>query len=90
MQKQNIGDCVCAIAGHDKDVFYIVIAEDAKYLYLADGVYKTVAHPKKKSKKHIQLIAAQILPISTSGYSDLEIKRVLKQLKINNSSKATC
>lgn len=41
-------------AGHDKDVCYVVVAEDARYVYVSDGKTKTTEHLKKKSRKHIQ------------------------------------
>lgn len=43
-------------AGHDKLKLYVIIREDDEYVYLADGSLKTVEKPKKKSKKHIQII----------------------------------
>ncbi len=43
-------------AGHDAgDVFVIADADDT-YVYLVDGKGRTLAHPKKKKKKHVQLI----------------------------------
>lgn len=43
-------------AGHDKLKIYVIIKEETEYVYLADGVYKTIEKPKKKGKKHIQII----------------------------------
>lgn len=43
-------------AGHDKDTIYLIVREEAEYVYLADGKYKTLENPKKKNKKHIQII----------------------------------
>lgn len=43
-------------AGHDKGKLYIIIKEDEEYVYLADGRLKPVDCPKKKKKKHIQII----------------------------------
>lgn len=43
-------------AGHDSLKVYVIIKEEAEYVYLADGVCKTMDKPKKKSKKHIQII----------------------------------
>lgn len=43
-------------AGHDKDVIYIIVKEEAEYVYLADGKIRTLEKPKKKNKKHIQII----------------------------------
>ena len=43
-------------AGHDKGKLYIIIEEENEYVYLADGRLKPVEAPKKKKKKHIQII----------------------------------
>lgn len=51
-----IGMLATSKAGHDKDTVYIIVKEDAEYVYLADGKLKTVEKPKKKNKKHIQII----------------------------------
>ncbi|TCL58010.1 hypothetical protein EDD76_107125 [Kineothrix alysoides] len=51
-----IGMFATSKAGHDKDTVYIIVQEDTEYVYLADGKYKDTEHPKKKNKKHIQII----------------------------------
>lgn len=43
-------------AGHDKSMIYVIIKEEAEYIYLVDGKIRTLAKPKKKNKKHIQII----------------------------------
>lgn len=43
-------------AGHDKNKVYVIIKEEAEYIYLVDGKSRTLEKPKKKNKKHIQLI----------------------------------
>ena len=43
-------------AGHDKNTVYVIIKEETEYVYLADGRLKTLAKPKRKNKKHIQII----------------------------------
>ncbi len=71
-------------AGHDKLKTYVIIKEEAEYVYLADGIYKTLAKPKKKSKKHIQIIhkgqdenlTEKLL--NKKQVSDEEIKRAIK------------
>lgn len=70
-------------AGHDKAKLYIIIREDAEYVYLVDGIYKTIEHPKKKSKKHIQIIKkvpetiAEKLETGQPIHNE-EIKRAIK------------
>lgn len=74
-------------AGHDKGKVYVVIREEKEYVWLADGKIRTVSNPKKKRKKHIQLIkyfkAEQIREALSEGkeVSDLEIVMVLKEYK---------
>lgn len=71
-------------AGHDKLKVYVIIKEEPEYVYLADGVYKTILKPKKKSKKHIQIInkdqdenlTEKLL--NKESVSDEEIKRAIK------------
>lgn len=43
-------------AGHDKNKTYVILKEEDGYVFLADGIGKTIDHPKKKKLKHIQLI----------------------------------
>lgn len=74
-------------AGHDKDKVYIIIKEDAEYVWLADGKLKTVDHSKKKRKKHVQIIKyfnneeMQSKLLEGREVSDLEIVMVLKKYK---------
>jgi hypothetical protein len=70
-------------AGHDKNKVYIIIREDERYVWLADGSARDQEHPKKKCKKHVQLIrprqedvAARLAAGET--VRDEEIKRVIR------------
>ena len=65
-------------AGHDKENVYVIIEEDDEYVYLADGRNRTVSRPKKKNKKHIQIIKKVQMEKPQGGYRDLEIKRTIK------------
>lgn len=51
-----IGKFATSKAGHDKTKMYIIINEDLEYVYLVDGDLKPLDKPKKKRKKHIQII----------------------------------
>ena len=51
-----VGCLAVSKAGHDKDEIYLIIKEEKDFIYLADGKLKTVSSPKKKNKKHIQII----------------------------------
>ena len=71
------------IGKHDKGQLYVIVGEDERNLYLADGVLKTIDRPKKKNKKHVQpilRIPAEVEAILSSEkeLKDLEMKRALK------------
>lgn len=51
-----VGKFAKSKAGHDKDQIYVIVKEDEEYVYLMDGKTKTVDKPKKKKKRHIQVI----------------------------------
>lgn len=51
-----VGMFATSKAGHDKDTVYIIVKEEEEYVYVSDGRLKTLENPKKKNKKHIQII----------------------------------
>ncbi|MCD7866112.1 MAG: KOW domain-containing RNA-binding protein [Clostridiales bacterium] len=69
-------------SGHDKGKYYVILNEDQESVYLADGISRTVNRPKRKNRKHIQVIrnvpkeVSELIVEGTPG--DLEIKRALK------------
>ena len=67
-----------SMAGHDRETTYVIIKEEGEYVYLADGQTRSVDKPKKKNKKHIQIIKKVQLEKPADGFRDLEIKRTIK------------
>lgn len=70
-----------SMAGHDRNQIYLVKESDERFVYLVNGSTKLLAEPKKKSKKHIQII--KNLPVEVTGYleetlTDLTVKRAIK------------
>ena len=55
-----VGMMAASKAGHDKGQIYIIVKEEDDFAYLCDGRLKPVENPKKKSKKHIQVIKRHI------------------------------
>lgn len=49
-----------SLAGHDKGQIYIIIKEEGEYVYLSDGHIRGIEKPKKKKKKHIQIMKTGI------------------------------
>ena len=66
-------------AGHDKDNIYVIFQEDDAYVYLVDGKIRTTDKPKKKNKKHIQIIKSFRVESEKEQLDDLNIKRVIKE-----------
>lgn len=54
-----------SLAGHDRNKLYIIIRTDTEYVWLADGRCRTLENPKKKKKKHIQVIKRIPEPVRT-------------------------
>lgn len=65
-------------AGHDKKKIYVIFREDDEYVYLVDGKIRTTDKPKKKNKKHIQIIKKLRTETEELPLNDLEIKRIIK------------
>lgn len=47
-------------AGHDKGQMYLIVREEEDFYYLADGRCRRVENPKKKRKRHLQLVKTGI------------------------------
>ena len=73
-----IGMLAVSRAGHDRETTYVIIGEEDEYVYLADGQTRTVDRPKRKNKKHIQVIKKVQMDQTSGGNKDLEIKRTIK------------
>ena len=78
MSKFEKGMLVKSLAGHDEGSVYIIVETDAKYVYLVDGKIRTLARPKRKKRKHVQLILKKY---NVSEADDTAIKRILKEWK---------
>lgn len=79
MEENIVGMLATSKAGHDKDSVYVIIREDGEYIYVADGRSRTADRPKRKNKKHVQLIKKKRMPEPENGFDDLEMKRMIKE-----------
>lgn len=80
-----VGKFATSKAGHDKSQLYVIVAEEEEFVYLCEGRLKPIEKPKKKRKKHIQIINTTV---KEPLYSNLrgqetvrneEIKYAIKQ-----------
>lgn len=70
-----------SLSGHDAGQIYLIANSDEKFVYLANGTTKTMKAPKKKSRKHIQIIRNLPLEITEcflQDVTDITIKRAIK------------
>lgn len=63
-------------AGHDLGQMYVILKEEEDMVWLADGRLKTVSSPKKKKKKHIQIVK--------TGLDEVLVNKIKNQQPINN------
>ena len=75
MDRYETGMLARSKAGHDAGSVYVITDTDDAYVYLVDGKLRTFSRPKKKKKKHVQLICEKY---ELSGMDDVAIKRILK------------
>ena len=75
MERYEVGMLVRSKAGHDKGHVYVIYNIEEAYVYLVDGTIRTIAKPKKKKKKHVQIILEKH---ELSNIDDVGIKRILK------------
>jgi ribosomal protein L14E/L6E/L27E len=93
MEQFEVGMLAASKAGHDRNVIYVIIKTDKEYVYLANGKNHTMIKPKKKNKKHIQIIKhidenLQKKLIENQKIQDEEIKRVIKLYCLNKNNES--
>lgn len=87
MAETMVGLFATSKAGHDKDEVYVIVSEECEYVFLCDGRLKKISNPKKKKKKHIQIISHQTDEklqsklVNKEAVLDEEIKFAIKGYK---------
>lgn len=76
MNGYGIGMLAKSMAGHDREKIYMIKEVCGEYVYLVDGRLRQLEHPKKKKRKHVQIIKEQY-PVSKMD--DVQIRRILKK-----------
>jgi len=82
MQALQVGMFARAKAGHDTNKIYVIIKVDDEYVYLVDGKKRPLSYPKKKNKKHIQIIKTIPEELKSltheTAINDTIVKRAIK------------
>lgn len=87
MERIEVGMFAVSKAGHDAGRLYVITTVDGEYVYLADGRLKPVESPKKKKKKHIQVIRQQRMDFGLRKPSNEGIRKALRAAKQNEEEK---
>lgn len=67
-----------SLAGHDKGKLYLIIAETGDLVYAVDGAVRTLDRPKKKNKRHMQIVKKGNQGLDISSVTNEEIKHFIK------------
>ena len=59
MDRYKAGMLARSLAGHDTGKMYVIMESDSAYVYLADGMLRSVDRPKRKKKKHVQPVCTR-------------------------------
>ncbi len=81
MEKTEKGMLARSVAGHDQNRLYIIIRAEDEYVWLADGKLRPLEKPKKKKRKHVQIIHR--IPESIRG--QLENGKTLRDEEIKQA-----
>lgn len=75
-------------AGHDKHRLYVIIEVDEEYVYLVDGKIRTLDKPKKKKKKHIQIIykVPEVIAEKLKTGQAIENEEIKRAIKLYQAS----
>lgn len=86
MVEYRLGYFAKSLCGHDKNRVYMIVSEDGEMVGLCDGIHRCIANPKKKKKKHVQMIrsertAAAFSSLIQLGDADQRIKEEIRILE---------
>ena len=68
-------------AGHDKDQLYFILKVEEEFVYLVNGTTRSLDKPKKKRKKHVQVIhriPAELCSILEAGITNESVNEIIQ------------
>ena len=73
MVKMEVGMLARSKAGHDRNRLHVIDRIDAEYVWLLDGVHHTTENPKKKKRRHVQVIHRYVSSDSQNWQEDKNV-----------------
>lgn len=94
MSRSDIGMLAESRSGHDTGRIYVIIKEETEYLYLSDGRLRPFDNPKKKNRKHVQIIRKPMQELSAKlqngeTVNNEEIKRAIRLFRHESFDKCS-
>ena len=78
MEEIRLGMLAYSLAGHDKGSLYYIVKADERFVWLSDGKLKNTDSPKRKNRKHIQVIKKGTEEVP-EPLTNEAVKRIIKQ-----------
>ena len=79
MENKMTGCFARSLAGHDKGKLYYILKEEADAFLVCDGDIRPLEKPKKKNKKHVQVINVNLAEKPFEINSDLLTNELVKR-----------
>ena len=79
-----VGYLCYSLAGNDAGKVYYIVSEEKKYILICDGDKIKIDYPKRKNKKHIQIVKKYKLQdmIQIDSEKDISNENISKICKI--------
>lgn len=79
-----------AAAGHDRGTLYLILREEGKDVFLADGKLRKLSSPKRKNRKHVRFLPDSRLEAVSgklcSPLTDAALRRALAEAKAQQAN----
>ncbi|MBQ9375811.1 MAG: KOW domain-containing RNA-binding protein [Ruminococcus sp.] len=79
------GSIVKAIAGREKDSYYVAVGIHDGFVEIADGKERKLEKPKRKNIKHI---SPENAVIDTTGLTNKKLRKLILMFKTQNKNSA--
>lgn len=81
-----VGSIVLSTQGRDKGNYFLVVAVETGFVYLADGGMRKLSQPKKKNVRHVSdsgnvVDAIAVKLLAKQKVFDSEVKSALRQFQ---------
>ena len=80
------GSVVKAEAGRDQDRFFVAVAVEDRFVYIADGKERALSRPKRKNVKHISPTGTRL---DMTDLTDKKLRKALAAFMTQNAGRGS-